>query len=145
LIYFAQTPTGSIKIGTSENVDSRLLSLEQHYGQPLALIGTMPGDRQTEQEIHARFSHLRLGRTEQFRPAADLMEFIGKPLLVGPNPDAFECVPSLIAVTLRGSQEWKTWIEAGAKFCRTDVAKLIDSAVVDYLRARGFTQEAPER
>jgi hypothetical protein len=50
-----------------------------------------------------------------------------------------------IAVTLRGSQEWKAWIEAGAKFCRTDVAKLIDSAVVDYLKARGFDQPAPDR
>jgi hypothetical protein len=50
-----------------------------------------------------------------------------------------------IAVTLRGSQEWKAWIEAGARFCRTDVAKLLDSAVVDYLKARGFDQPAPER
>jgi hypothetical protein len=50
-----------------------------------------------------------------------------------------------IAVTLRGAPEWKAWIEAGAKFCRTDVAKLIDTAVVDYLKARGFKQEAPSR
>lgn len=50
-----------------------------------------------------------------------------------------------IAVTLRGSPEWKAWIEAGARYCRTDVAKLIDAAVVDYLRARGFKQEPPER
>jgi hypothetical protein len=50
-----------------------------------------------------------------------------------------------IAVTLRGGPEWKAWIEAGAKFCRTDVAKLIDSAVVDYLKTRGFKQEAPDR
>ena len=33
----------------------------------------------------------------------------------------------------------------GHKFCRTDVAKLIDSAVVDYLKTRGFKQEAPDR
>jgi Meiotically up-regulated gene 113 len=101
VIYFAQTPTGSIKIGTSDNVDSRLLSLEQHYGQAVALLATMPGDRQTEREIHERFSHLRLGRTEQFRPAAELMEFIGKPLLVGANPDAVEAVPSVRRPTVR--------------------------------------------
>ncbi len=50
-----------------------------------------------------------------------------------------------IAVTLRGSGEWKSWLEAGARFCRTDVAKLIDAALVDYLRARGFKKEAPDR
>jgi hypothetical protein len=50
-----------------------------------------------------------------------------------------------IAVTLRGSPEWKAWIEEGARYCRTDVAKLIDAAVVDYLRGRSFKKEAPER
>jgi hypothetical protein len=50
-----------------------------------------------------------------------------------------------IAVTIRGSHEWKEWIEAGATFCRTDVAKLIDASVVDYLKARGFKTEAPPR
>jgi hypothetical protein len=50
-----------------------------------------------------------------------------------------------IAVTIRGSEEWKAWVEAGAKFCRTDVTKLFDVAVVEYLKARGFDSEAPER
>jgi hypothetical protein len=38
---------------------------------------------------------LRLGRTEQFRPGADLLEFIGRPLLVGVNPDAVEASPRM--------------------------------------------------
>ena len=50
-----------------------------------------------------------------------------------------------IAVTLRGSEAWKKWIEDGAKHCRTDVAKMIDKAVVEYLKAQGFTQPAPDR
>ena len=50
-----------------------------------------------------------------------------------------------IAVTLKGSPEWKNWIAAGARFCRTDVAKLLDVSVVEYLKTRGFDQEAPER
>jgi hypothetical protein len=50
-----------------------------------------------------------------------------------------------IAVTLKGSEEWKEWVEAGARFCRTDVAKLFDASVVHYLKSRGFEQEAPER
>lgn len=48
-------------------------------------------------------------------------------------------------IGLRATLEWAEWIERGAKFCRTDVAKLIDNAVVDYLKGRGFPEEAPER
>jgi len=51
----------------------------------------------------------------------------------------------VIAVTIRGSAEWKAWVEAGADFCRTDVTKMFDAAIVDYLKARGFPQEAPRR
>jgi hypothetical protein len=54
----------------------------------------MEGDREREADIHGRFAHLRLGRTEQFRPGADLMAFIGRPLLVNPDPDAVEIHPN---------------------------------------------------
>jgi len=90
MIYFAQIDGGPIKIGCSENVDARLRQLETLYRRPVALLGTMPGDDDRETEIHERFRHLRFGRKEQFRPAEDLMAFIGKPLLVSPNPDAVE-------------------------------------------------------
>jgi hypothetical protein len=39
----------------------------------------MEGGPKEEQQIHERFSHLRFGRKEQFRPGPDLMEFIGLP------------------------------------------------------------------
>jgi hypothetical protein len=88
MIYFAQLPTGSIKIGCSSDVDGRLRGLESYYGAPLTLLATMEGEREREAEIHGRFAHHRIGRTEQFRPGADLMAFIGQPLLVDANPDA---------------------------------------------------------
>lgn len=98
MIYFMQSPEGGpVKIGYSANVDARLRQLEAHYGQPLALLATMRGGPDEEAAIHERFSHLRLKgksnlgrRIEQFRPAADLMTFIGRPLLVGVNPDTVE-------------------------------------------------------
>ena len=93
LVYFAQTPTGSIKIGCTKNLKARLDHLKSRYGAELSLLATMPGDRSTESEIHGRFNHLRLGTTEQFRPGRDLMDFIGKPLLVSPNPEAVEATP----------------------------------------------------
>ena len=87
-VYFAQLPTGSIKIGYSDDVESRMKALESSYRQPLALLHTIEGDRKAEHKIHERFAHLRFGRTEQFRPGLDLMEFIGLPVLVSANPDA---------------------------------------------------------
>jgi hypothetical protein len=94
MIYFAQAVDGGpIKISCSQDIDNRLLQLKDHYGRPIALLATKPGDFDTEAEIHARFAHLRLGRTEQFRPAPELMEFIGRPLLTAPDPDAIEPMP----------------------------------------------------
>jgi hypothetical protein len=60
----------------------------------LAVLATMPGNLDDEREIHARFDQLRFGRTEQFRPAPDLMAFVGRPLLVDANPDAVEAMPT---------------------------------------------------
>lgn len=98
MIYFAQsTSGGSVKIGTTENLKARLYNLESHYGQHMAILATMPGGRKEEQEIHARFAHLRFGITEQFQPAADLMQFIGRPLLVNPNPETVEMMPPLVS------------------------------------------------
>lgn len=50
-----------------------------------------------------------------------------------------------IAVTLRGSPEWKSWVEDLADHCRLDVAKVIDRALIDYARKEGFKAEAPQR
>jgi hypothetical protein len=50
-----------------------------------------------------------------------------------------------MALSIRGSAEWRAWVEAGAEFCRTDVAKLVDAALVSYLKDRGFRQEPPKR
>ena len=48
-------------------------------------------------------------------------------------------------IGVRSSPEWAEWLERAAKYCRTDIAKLIDVSVVEYARARGFKEEAPER
>jgi hypothetical protein len=56
---------------------------------------------------------------------------------VGPKPTK--------TVSVRATLEWAEWLEEGARFCRTDLAKLLDVAAVDYLKAKGFTKPAPER
>jgi hypothetical protein len=49
------------------------------------------------------------------------------------------------ALTIRGSLDWRDWLERGADHCRTDVAKLVDASVIEYLRARGFEETPPRR
>lgn len=53
--------------------------------------------------------------------------------------------PRPTALTIKGGLEWRAWVERGADHCRTDVAKLVDAALVEYLRSRGFTETPPKR
>jgi hypothetical protein len=93
VIYFAQTPTGSIKIGHTKKLTDRLRELEDHYGASLMLLGTKIGGRAMERKLHSRFASLRLGRTEQFRPGPKLMAFIGSESRVPISPDRVITTP----------------------------------------------------
>lgn len=53
--------------------------------------------------------------------------------------------PKPRTVGVRASGEWADWLERAARHCRTDIAKLIDSSVVEYVKVRGFTEAPPER
>jgi hypothetical protein len=61
-----------------------------------------------------------------------------KPKAAGENPRP-------TALTIKGRPEWREWVDRGAEFCRTDVAKLVDAALVEYLKQRGFDEPAPKR
>jgi hypothetical protein len=50
-----------------------------------------------------------------------------------------------IAVTIKGDPEWKEWLEDLAGHCRDDVAKVIDKALVEYAKMKGYDREAPRR
>lgn len=50
-----------------------------------------------------------------------------------------------IAVTIKGSPEWKDWIDGLADHCRLDVAKVIDRAVIEYAKTEGYDRKAPQR
>jgi hypothetical protein len=60
----------------------------------------------------------------------------------GPKSGA---IPPLKRVAVLASPEWVEWAEDGADFCRTDVSKLIDIALAEYLKSRGFAKEPPRR
>ena len=52
-----------VKIGTTTNLRNRVRALAL---KPRNVIACVPGDRQQEGEMHARFSKLRIGGTEWF-------------------------------------------------------------------------------
>jgi hypothetical protein len=150
MIYFVQPVDGGpVKIGTAVDVDRRIAQLEAHYKRPLALLATLPGDSEVETEIHERFDHLRLKRRnrrgrqpEQFRPAADLMAFIGRPLLVDPNPDAVEVIviddASKTLFAVKGSLAWNAWLKEFADSLGTNSLGAIDQCLRDKAEERGF-------
>ncbi len=95
MIYFMQSVDGGpIKIGSSEDVDRRRRQLEMDYGRHLIVLSVIPGDRRTEILIHEKFAHLRFERTEQFRPGADLLDYIGRNRTIEPEKPVTKPLPS---------------------------------------------------
>ncbi len=97
------------------------------------------------------------GRTEQFRPAPELMEFIGRPLLVGVNPDAVEAMPTayasiklpedvmetdpdeIVILSIKCRREWRAWATGIARAERAALATLIDQLLAERARSRGLS------
>jgi hypothetical protein len=161
VIYFVQsTDGGPIKIGCTVDMDIRLKALERHYGQPLAVLATMPGWWEEERTIHARFAAHRMGRTEQFRPDAEIMEFIGRPLLACPDPDAAEVMtkrvpqpkPWQIAKQRHRVQmswpctpEFAEWVREFARSEGEYINDIISKAVEHMARLEGYPVPPPGR
>lgn len=81
MIYFARVGTdGPIKIGSTDDLCCRVRNLQSHYRKYVTILHNMDYYIEKEREIQKRFSHLRIGKTEEFRPDPSLEKFIGKPL-----------------------------------------------------------------
>lgn len=50
-----------------------------------------------------------------------------------------------LAIQVRGSTEWKAWVERLAEFDRSNVADLTDRAMAAYARTIGFLDPPPPR
>jgi hypothetical protein len=46
---------------------------------------------------------------------------------------------------MRGSPEWKAWLEKLARFDRSSVSDVADRAIAAYARTIGFPDEPPPR
>jgi hypothetical protein len=141
LIYFLQPVDGGpVKIGYSADVATRHRQLETRYGLSLALLATMPGGRSEEQAIHDRFSHLRFGRTEQFKPSHELMEFISRPLLVAANPEtteAIEAVSQLTLLSLKGLESEKEFLKALSRKTGVSASEIARRGMAMWATKRG--------
>jgi DNA-binding Xre family transcriptional regulator len=78
MIYFLQRPDGTIKIGSTGNLETRLNQIAiLHRG--IQLLGVMEGGRAEESTLHRQFAALRVSEgneREWFRPESALTDFI---------------------------------------------------------------------
>ena len=73
-VYFFQgADTGRIKIGISDNPQSRLKSLQS--SEKLTILKQIEGGEQVERQLHSKFKHLRL-HGEWFEGSDELLEYI---------------------------------------------------------------------
>jgi hypothetical protein len=50
-----------------------------------------------------------------------------------------------LVVQIRGSLEWKAWVERVAEFDRHSVAEFADRAMAEYAQRIGFAERPPRR
>ena len=78
VVYFVQAgKLGPVKIGTTTDINARLLDLQCANPDKLTLLGTLPGNADTERALHQAFAAHNI-RGEWFRPASQLMIFIAR-------------------------------------------------------------------
>ncbi len=77
VVYFIWDSAGAIKIGISDDAPSRLAQLQSGNANPLFLLGTIPGNEQTEASLHVKFASLRI-TGEWFRATPPLLWHVRK-------------------------------------------------------------------
>jgi hypothetical protein len=99
VIYFARIVDGSIKIGHTVNLVSRIKSFPGgRYGREVVcILGVHDGDRLIEKSLHERFANLRIKRLatgshpEDFRAEPELIQYILNHCQVTPEVMAANC------------------------------------------------------
>jgi hypothetical protein len=75
------------------------------------------------------------------------MSAVGLPVMAKkrrvPNTENWKM--KTIIAQLRGSVEFKEWLEKAAKVDRSSVAMFLERAVVHYAKTIGYSEAAPER
>lgn len=74
-VYFAAADDDVVKIGLARDPAKRIATLQTSHPKKLALLLVLPGGRDLEQRLHARFARYRVGG-EWFRREGHLRNFI---------------------------------------------------------------------
>lgn len=53
--------------------------------------------------------------------------------------------PRRSVLQMKGTEAWKEWLDRLAKHLRMPTSAVVDNALVEYAKSRGFSEEAPER
>ncbi len=53
--------------------------------------------------------------------------------------------PKRIVLQIKGTDEWKEWLDGLGKHLRTPTSTVVDHALVRYAKEVGYKREAPER
>lgn len=53
--------------------------------------------------------------------------------------------PRRAVLQMKGTEEWKEWLDDLARHLRMPTSAVVDNALVMYAKAQGFAREAPER
>jgi hypothetical protein len=63
----------------------------------------------------------------------------------GKAPPPPEPGPRRVVLQMKGTAGWKGWLDRLARHLRMPTSAVVDNALVEYAKSRGFTEEAPER
>jgi hypothetical protein len=53
--------------------------------------------------------------------------------------------PRRTVLTIKGTDEWREWLEGLSDFLRTPTSTIVDHALVRYAKEMGYQQPAPKR
>ena len=53
--------------------------------------------------------------------------------------------PRRTVLTIKGTDEWRVWLEGLGEFLRTPTSTVVDHALVRYAKEVGYTKGAPKR
>lgn len=95
-VYFIQnTRTKHIKIGYTTDVRRRFRTMCSDNVDGLVLLGRVKGERKLEAALHRKFKEHRHRKTEWFRPAEEILQYIQENKMyrrkpIGKPPDRLE-------------------------------------------------------
>jgi hypothetical protein len=151
MIYFLRDASGRrIKIGHTARLAERRKAIESERGTILDVLGIMDGGFDEEQRIHARFHHLRLERgrnCEWFSPGGDLLAFIANEARPWqPSDDSPQMSQLRNVIILRGTDEWKDWLDELTGLNHAPLTVTIEQALAllgDRLKHRRMPKRIP--